>query len=74
MSYIYSDPTRETDPHALPDVEVFTLGECKEDHASEWFAGIGWYFAFGFPGCLWDSDPIGPFNTEQEAINAARES
>lgn len=30
----YSDPTRESDPHALPDVEVFelTARECAEQH------------------------------------------
>jgi hypothetical protein len=35
--------------------------------------GIGWYYAFGFPGCLWDGEPIGPFNSEAEALAAARE-
>lgn len=25
MAYEYSDPTRETDAHALPDIEVFEL-------------------------------------------------
>jgi hypothetical protein len=34
----------------------------------------GFYYAYGFPGCLWDSDPYGPYNTEEEALTAARES
>ena len=25
--YIYSDPERESEPHALPDIEVFYLGD-----------------------------------------------
>jgi hypothetical protein len=33
----------------------------------------GWYFAFGEPGCLWDSEPFGPYPTELEAIEAAEE-
>jgi hypothetical protein len=60
MSYHYSNPTRENDPHALPDVEVFNEGP-------------QWFYAFGFPGCLWDSDPVGPFGSESEALADAVE-
>ena len=101
---IYSDPTRENDIHALPDVEVFyarpTVIECGDcgnsvlpwdgtyDH--DYFkcpqcgkltkrarfdrndAGQYWYW-YCLPGCLPDSDPIGPFATEEEAIAAAQE-
>lgn len=66
---IYSDPTRESDPHALPDVEVFLL--TADDFATE--EEEGWYYAYGFPGCLHDSDPIGPFGSRAEAIDAMRE-
>jgi len=31
-----------------------------------------WFYAYGLPGCLWDSDPIGPFDTEAEALADAR--
>ena len=34
--------------------------------------GTGFYFAHGIPGCLWDSDPVGPFDTEAEALAEAR--
>lgn len=34
----------------------------------------GWYYASGSPGCPWDSDPVGPFDTEAEALAAAREA
>tara|TARA_R110001592_G_scaffold162401_2_gene395582 strand:- start:5431 stop:5652 length:222 start_codon:yes stop_codon:yes gene_type:complete len=31
----------------------------------------GWYWRAGFPGCLPDGEPSGPFETEQEAIKDA---
>jgi hypothetical protein len=33
----------------------------------------GWYWAACFPGCIPDSDFSGPFNTYEEAVEAARE-
>lgn len=36
------------------------------------FRGAWWWQA-GFPGCLPDDDASGPFPTEQDAINIARE-
>ena len=76
----YSDPSRASDPHALPDVEVFhvdlmlaslelaTRGpdEVRMDVA-------GWYWWTCLPGCLPDSDPFGPFATEAEAIADAQD-
>ena len=34
---VYSDPTRESDPHALPDVEVFYVSQavCLDDRHDE---------------------------------------
>jgi hypothetical protein len=32
----------------------------------------GWYYWFCFPGCMPDSDPIGPFTTEAEALADAQ--
>lgn len=34
----------------------------------------GWYYWFCFPGCLPDSQPTGPFKTEQEAVDDARDN
>jgi hypothetical protein len=31
----------------------------------------GWYWAAGFPGCLYDGDPCGPFDTSLDAYNDA---
>ena len=79
MSYIYSDPTRESDPHALPDVEVFEVdyylnGDALPDEAHNLPGSetIGWYWWSCFPGCLPDGDPNGPFATEAEAIADAQ--
>lgn len=81
--YYYTDPDREHERYALPDVEVFYadwndvwdwndaagLDEAEGDTLYE----PGYYFAFGVPGCLWDSDPVGPYDTEEEALEAARD-
>jgi hypothetical protein len=32
----------------------------------------GWFYAYGFPGCLHDSSPVGPFKTYTEAVNHAQ--
>lgn len=75
MPYEYSDPTRASEPHALPNVEVFWDDDDNGrnfDSEGEPVAP-GWYYAFGFPGCLWDGEPSGPYATEAEALAAARE-
>ncbi|MEE8607468.1 MAG: hypothetical protein V3S55_07690 [Nitrospiraceae bacterium] len=63
MAYEYTDPRREGERDAQPDVEVFHR---------VWTLERGFYYAFGFPGCLWDSDPTGPFTTYQAALDDAR--
>ncbi len=80
MTQVYSDPTRESDPYALPDVEVFYLDKHTAEH---FFDGvgtdpieanlIGWYWWSCFPGCLPDGEANGPFATEQEATDDAQE-
>jgi hypothetical protein len=73
----YSDPKRENDPHALPNVEVFALdGSINDDVADENGEPLeaGWYWWSCFPGCLPDSDPFGPFATESEALADAQEN
>ena len=94
MSQHYSDPRREADPHALPDVEVFYMErgtqyvdprdgvlhgwvkpgqsahDCKIDQC--WPCEAGWYWWPCFPGCLPDGDPVGPFLSEELALEDAR--
>lgn len=75
MTQAYSDPNRESDPHALPDIEVYFFdpdvdppmidGEGCE-------ALRGWYWWTCTPGCLPDSDASGPFATMDEALADAQ--
>lgn len=101
----YSDPSRESDPHALPDIEVFQLttdevaaldedtvyeygkrpefrmcGICSKTREAMFDAMIeelsitgGWFYQYCFPGCMPDSDPVGPFATAAEATQAAQD-
>lgn len=76
MAQFYSHPEREDNPHALPDAEVFYnsgsgRGALRGDQDE--IMPRGWYYWFCFPGCLPDGEPIGPFNTEQDAIDDCRE-
>ena len=70
----YSNPEREADLHSLPDCEVIAITGGIE--WADWLAdhGPGIYYWFCQPGCLPDSDPIGPFNSQELAIADARES
>ena len=79
----YSDPKRESNPTALPDLEVWE--HTPEDHHKNdrhpcphsgeegKCAGPGFYYWSCFPGCLPDSEPIGPFPSEAEALADARQ-
>lgn len=96
----YADPRRESDPYALPDVEVFErryreCPKCGDTIVADptchyaachncddlvmrmidvpYEANVGWFYWSCSPGCLPDSDPIGPFDTEEEALADARD-
>jgi len=78
MSRFYTDPKRESHPTALPDAEVFfrTLKQNREDgwvDADEDPMPAGWYYWFCLPGCMPDSEPEGPFESEAAAVADARE-
>jgi hypothetical protein len=66
----YSDPARESCPHALPDAEVFYINYSGDLEGEE----PGWYYWFCFPGCIPDSEPTGPFQTQEEAIEDCRQN
>ena len=78
---VYSNPARESDAYALPDVEVFYVDatEAAANAASDDDYGPdgvsisepGYYYWYCFPGCMPDSDPIGPFQSAAEAKQAA---
>lgn len=73
MSYEYINEKRESEPHALPDVEIFEHEKACLDGTCMHALEDGFYYAHGFPGCLWDSDPVGPFETYSIALEQARE-
>ena len=74
MSQQYSNPKRASDPYSLPDIETFkvTGNRTTSDQPHDQLEA-GWYYWSCFPGCLPDGDPIGPFATEEEALEDARE-
>lgn len=90
MAQVYSNPARETDTYALPDVEVFYAkegewaydengerGDVTYDEDGEPLPGqnvneAGWYYWYCQIGCLPDSEPEGPFETEEEATAEAQ--
>jgi hypothetical protein len=78
MAYYYMNPADALDQYRLPDVEVFHTDHWPDGSDSETGCppedgqGVGFYYAFGTPGCLWDSDPIGPFDSDKAALAAAR--
>lgn len=51
---------------ALKD-QLAKFGTCEADAAG------GWYWWSCFPGCLPDGDPMGPFETEAEAVADAQD-
>jgi len=69
---------------SLPNLEIFyrTAESLKLDVANggvQWTdgdgnpLGEGWFYWYCNPGCLPDTDPIGPFSTELAALEAAHE-
>ena len=68
MTQSYFDPSRAEDPYALPVLETFYL-DGTDDEGDD----AGWYWQACFPGCLPDGDPVGPFATEDEALDDAWE-
>lgn len=71
--FFYSNPRRINDPRAQPDSETFYVNEAtaKVGAASdgEEPSEPGWYYWACFPGCLPDGPAVGPFPTENEAID-----
>ncbi len=78
---IYSDPSQADDTWTLPDVEVFRVSPMEAiynqqnaDRANEYtIFEPGYYWWTCLPGCLPDSSPFGPYETEAAAIEAAQD-
>jgi len=69
VSQHYINPKKADDKFHLPDLEAFYVD--KLDSVPD--GGPGWYWWVCLPGCLPDSDAFGPFATEEEAVENARE-
>ena len=75
----YSNPKKEADPYALPDLEIFYHEQGDYPDSEQWQDGdgdelpSGFYYWYCFPGCMPEGDPIGPFETEEEALTQAQE-
>jgi|DEB0MinimDraft_10_1074344.scaffolds.fasta_scaffold103488_1 hypothetical protein len=72
---ICPDCAAAVDPDFIPPgIEIFCRTKA-ENCADGWTdsdgqpLGAGWFWWSCFPGCLPDSDPIGPFDSEREAID-----
>jgi hypothetical protein len=48
------------------------FGECILDSDGD-CCGSGWYYQFCFPGCMPESDPFGPYETYEAALEACRD-
>ena len=73
------DPERENDDTALSDAEVFQVSHfvasynrANADHNEYALTEPGCYWHSCFPGCLPDGEPMGPFESKEEAIADAR--
>lgn len=75
MAYHDLDPEN---PRALPSVETFHVDEA-DCTADSWFvdddgdAMPGWYAWTCLPGCMPDSEPHGPHDTEDKALQSFRD-
>ena len=74
----YIDSEREREANTLPDGEVF-FRNVETNRTDGWLddngapLGDGFYWWACFPGCLPDNAPAGPFDTEADALDDARE-
>ena len=69
----YTNPSDATNPHRLPDIEVFYADGTVAFPGPDGEAlPIGFYWWACFPGCLPDSEPMGPFDTAEDAVEDAQ--
>lgn len=46
--------------------------ECRNEETSVSLEEVGWFYCYGLPGNVPDSEPMGPFETEELALKDAR--
>jgi hypothetical protein len=57
----------------FPDDTRSECPECAHSFTVPNDSPAGWFYWFCLPGCLPDSEPMGPFDTESEALADARD-
>ena len=74
--YTHSDPSLANDLDAVPDIEVFEMASHPTGDQTMLFMSPGytegWYWCPYEPGFIDKSEPFGPFDTQQDAINDAQ--
>ena len=73
--YVHAMPRRAYDRTYAADICRGEYGEGSgcEGNGCEHCPAAGWYWQTCLPGCMPDSEPFGPFDTEGEALADARE-
>ena len=69
MAYHQFQPVDGSEPFG--SFEVFHYDLASFQHCKGADGLVGFYWQSCFPGCIPDSDAIGPFSTEAEAIQDA---
>lgn len=74
MAYHYQKEGDKDNSRSLPNIETFYLDDKEKREAlkSDDLMEKGWYYWYCLPGCMPDSEAIGPFETEEEALEDAR--
>ena len=70
MSQAYLYEADEDSPTKLPSLEIFWADDLESEYGNK--LDPGWYYWACFPGGLPDSDPFGPFDSEDGALEDAR--
>lgn len=69
----FSNPSRSSMSTALPDIEVFHADGTDAFPGPDGEAlPLGFYWWACFPGCLPDGEPMGPFDTAEDAVEDAQ--
>ena len=55
------------------DDEGRLVADCEDCSTTNELQTEGWFYWFCLPGCLPDSEPFGPFDSERDALDDARE-
>ena len=73
--YSDGDPEHADDTETYGSFEIFQgIDYCEtgDPDDPDYLDPNGWYYWSCFPGCLPDSDPIGPFATSADAYHDAQ--